>query len=132
MEFKEPQAIYLQIAEYVCEKILLENWKPDEKILSVRELAVELEVNPNTAMRAYEFLQNREIIYNKRGIGFFVASDANEKVRVFRKQQFLEIELPVFLKNMQILNISIQEIERYYTEFLNKKNLKKYENIKNK
>ncbi len=124
MEFKEPQAIYLQIAEYVCEKILLENWKPDEKILSVRELAVELEVNPNTAMRAYEFLQNREIIYNKRGIGFFVASDANEKVRVFRKQQFLEIELPVFLKNMQILNISIQEIERYYTEFLNNKNLK--------
>lgn len=121
MEFKEPQAIYLQIAEYVCEKILLENWKPDEKILSVRELAVELEVNPNTAMRAYEFLQNREIIYNKRGIGFFVASDANEKVRVFRKQQFLEIELPVFLKNMQILNISIQEIERYYTEFLKQK-----------
>lgn len=121
MEFKEPQAIYLQIAEYVCEKILLENWKPDEKILSVRELAVELEVNPNTAMRAYEFLQNREIIYNKRGIGFFVASDANEKVSVFRKQQFLESELPVFLKNMQILNISIQEIERYYTEFLNNK-----------
>ncbi|MFZ4741552.1 MAG: GntR family transcriptional regulator [Bacteroidales bacterium] len=124
MEFKEPQAIYLQIAEYVCEKILLENWKPDEKILSVRELAVELEVNPNTAMRAYEFLQNREIIYNKRGIGFFVVSDANEKVHVFRKQQFLESELPVFLKNMQILNISIQEIERYYTEFLNNKNLK--------
>ncbi|NVN93822.1 MAG: GntR family transcriptional regulator [Bacteroidetes bacterium] len=121
MEFKEQQAIYLQIAEYVCEKILLENWKPDEKILSVRELAVELEVNPNTAMRAYEFLQNREIIYNKRGIGFFVASDANKKVSTFRKQQFLESELPVFLKNMQILNISIQEIERYYTKFLNNK-----------
>ena len=121
MEFKEQQAIYLQIAEYVCEKILLENWKPDEKILSVRELAVELEVNPNTAMRAYEFLQNREIIYNKRGIGFFVASDASKKVSTFRKQQFLESELPVFLKNMQILNISIQEIERYYTKFLNNK-----------
>jgi DNA-binding transcriptional regulator YhcF (GntR family) len=122
MEFKEPQAIYLQRAEYVCEKILLENLKPDEKIPSVRELAVELEVNPNTAMRSYEFLQNREIIYNKRGIGFFVSLDAKEKVSVFRKQQFLENELPVFLKNMKILNISIQEIENFYTEFLKSNN----------
>lgn len=122
MEFKEPQAIYLQIAEYVCEKILLENWKPDEKIPSVRELAVELEVNPNTAMRAYEFLQNREIIYNKRGIGFFVSLDAKRKVSIFRRQQFLENELPVFLKNMKILNISIQEIETFYTEFINSNN----------
>ena len=121
MEFKEPQAIYLQIAEYVCEKILLENWKADEKIPSVRELAVELEVNPNTAMRSYEFLQNREIIYNKRGIGFFVSVNAKEKVSAFRKQQFLETELPVFLKNMNILNISIQEIEKYYTEFIKSK-----------
>jgi DNA-binding transcriptional regulator YhcF (GntR family) len=124
MEFKEPQAIYLQIAEFVCEKILLENWKTDEKIPSVRELAVELEVNPNTAMRAYEFLQNREIIYNKRGIGFFVSQDAKGKVSVFRKQQFLESELPVFLKNMSILNISIQEIETYYTEFIKSNKLK--------
>lgn len=121
MEFKEPQAIYLQIAEYVCEKILLEKWNADEKIPSVRELAVELEVNPNTAMRSYEFLQNKEIIYNKRGIGFFVSIDAKEKVSIFRKQQFIEIELPVFLKNMNILNISIQEIEKYYTEFIKSK-----------
>ena len=76
MEFREPQAIYLQIAEYVCEKILLKIWTTDQKIPSVRELAVDLEVNPNTVMRAYEFLQNREIIYNKRGIGFFIKNDA--------------------------------------------------------
>jgi DNA-binding transcriptional regulator YhcF (GntR family) len=123
MEFKEPQAIYLQIAEYVCEKILLEKWNTDEKIPSVRELAVELEVNPNTAMRSYEFLQNKEIIYNKRGIGFFVSANAKEKVSVFRKQQFLETELPVFLKNMNILNISIQEIETFYIAFIKSKNL---------
>jgi GntR family transcriptional regulator len=124
MEFKEPQAIYLQIADYVCEKILLGVWKSDEKISSVRELAVKLEVNPNTAMRAYEFLQNKEIIYNKRGIGFFVTLNAIEKVSAFRRQEFLETELPVFLKNMQILNISIQEIEKYYTEFIKSKNAK--------
>lgn len=124
MEFKEQQAIYLQIADYVCEKILLGVWKSDEKISSVRELAVLLEVNPNTAMRAYEFLQNKEIIYNKRGIGFFVTLNAIEKVSAFRRQEFLETELPVFLKNMYILNISIQEIEKYYTEFIKSKNTK--------
>lgn len=124
MEFKEPQAIYLQIADYVCEKILLGVWKSDEKISSVRELAVNLEVNPNTAMRAYEFLQNKEIIYNKRGIGFFVSTNAVEKVGSFRRQEFIETELPVFLKNMHILNISIQEIEKYYMEFINSKNTK--------
>ena len=124
MEFKEPQAIYLQIAEYICEKILLGIWKSDEKVLSVRELGVQLEVNPNTTMRAYEFLQNKEIIYNKRGIGFFVSADAIEKVSAFRRQQFLENDLPVFLKNMHILNINIHEIEKYYLEILKSNNLK--------
>ncbi|MEI6821095.1 MAG: GntR family transcriptional regulator [Bacteroidota bacterium] len=124
MEFKEPQAIYLQIAEYICERILLGVWKPDEKILSVRELGVQLEVNPNTTMRAYEFLQNKEIIYNKRGIGFFVSADAIEKVSAFRRQQFLENDLPVFLKNMHILDININEIEKYYLEFLKSNKLK--------
>ena len=124
MEFKEPQAIYLQIAEYICEKILLGVWKPDEKIHSVRELGVQLEVNPNTTMRAYEFLQNKEIIYNKRGIGFFVSADAIEKVSAFRRQQFLDNDLPVFLKNMHILDININEIEKYYIEFLKSNKLK--------
>ncbi len=124
MEFKEPQAIYLQIAEYICEKILLGVWKSDEKVLSVRELGVQLEVNPNTTMRAYEFLQNKEIIYNKRGIGFFVSADAIEKVSAFRRQQFLENDLPVFLKNMHILNINIQEIEKYYLDFIKSNKLK--------
>ena len=124
MEFKEPQAIYLQIAEYICEKILLGVWKCDEKVHSVRELGVQLEVNPNTTMRAYEFLQNKEIIYNKRGIGFFVSVDAIEKVSAFRRKQFLENDLPVFLKNMHILNINIQEIEKYYLDFIKSNKLK--------
>ena len=124
MEFKEPQAIYLQIADYICEKILLGHWKVDEKIPSVRELAVQIEVNPNTSMRSYEFLQNKEIIYNKRGIGFFVAPDAIRKVNYIRKQQFIENDLPVFLNNMYILNINIKEIYEYYLEFLKTKKSK--------
>jgi len=118
MEFREPQAIYLQIAEYVCEKILLKIWTTDQKIPSVRELAVDLEVNPNTVMRAYEFLQNREIIYNKRGIGFFIKNDAMSNVLAFRKQEFTEKELPVFLKNIHLLNLDMQDINNYYEQFI--------------
>ena len=59
MQFKDSQSIYLQIADYVCEKILLGEWKAEERIPSVRELAVQLEVNPNTVMRTFDFLQQQ-------------------------------------------------------------------------
>ena len=75
MEFRDNEAIYLQIAALVSDNILLGKWPGEQKIPSVRDLAVELEVNPNTVMRSYEFLQNQGIIYNKRGLGLFVAPD---------------------------------------------------------
>jgi len=73
MEFRENEAIYLQIADLVGSNVLLRKWKPEEKIPSVRDLAIELQVNLNTVMRSYEYLENLGVIYNKRGIGFFVA-----------------------------------------------------------
>jgi len=72
MEFRDKQAIYLQISEYVCEQILLNKWLVGEKISSIRDLAVAMQVNPNTVQRAYDFLQQQEIITNKRGVGYFV------------------------------------------------------------
>jgi GntR family transcriptional regulator len=118
MEFREQQAIYLQIADYVCEQILLQKWLPNDRLLSVRELAVELQVNPNTAMRTYEFLQGQEIIFNKRGIGYFVSEDAQAKILAYRKTQFLNDELPVFFRNMYLLGVGLEEIENRYKTFL--------------
>ena len=69
MEFKEKQAIYLQIGEHISETILRKQWEEGEKIPSVREMAMSIEVNPNTVMRTYSYLQDRGIIFNKRGIG---------------------------------------------------------------
>ena len=66
MEFREKEAIYMQIADEFAVKILLSKWKADEKVPSVRQLAIELEVNPNTVMRTYAYLQENNIIYNKR------------------------------------------------------------------
>ncbi|SFA49840.1 transcriptional regulator, GntR family [Pedobacter suwonensis] len=118
MEFRDNKAIYLQIAEYVCEHILLGKWKADEKVPSVRELAVEMEVNPNTVMRTYELLQNKNIIKNKRGIGFFVDEAATEQVKSYRKQQFIADELPVVFRNIYLLNIGFDELENQYKTFV--------------
>ena len=117
MEFKENEAIYLQIASYVSENILLGKWPTDDKIPSVRDLAGELQVNPNTVMRTYEFLQNQEVVYNKRGIGFFVAPDAIEKVKRYRKERFLQQELPNFFRNVFLLDISLDELQLRYDQF---------------
>jgi GntR family transcriptional regulator len=117
MEFRENEAIYLQIAAYVGENIMLGKWSVNEKIPSVRELAVELQVNPNTVVRAYEFLQNKEVILNKRGIGFFIAADAGEKIKSYSKERFLGNELPEFFRNIFLLNISMKEIEERFEKF---------------
>ena len=110
MDFKSTQTIYRQIEHWVYEQILSGAWKPGERAKSVRELAVAFEVNPNTVMRSYERLQNQEIITNKRGIGFFVNEDAPEKIRDIRKKEFMEEEVPEFLKNMRLLGITMEEI----------------------
>lgn len=118
MEFRDNKAIYLQIAEYVCEHILLGKWLADQKIPSVREMAVELEVNPNTVMRTYELLQNKNIINNKRGIGFFIADDAIDNVKAYRKSQFMDDELPTVFRNIYLLGIGFDELQTRYHTFV--------------
>jgi GntR family transcriptional regulator len=117
MEFTDNEAIYLQIAGYVGEHILRQQWLPDQKIPSVRDLAAELQVNPNTVMRTYEFLQSQGAVYNKRGLGFFVAPDAQQKVRDYRRERFLQQELPAFFNTISLLGISLEELRQRYEQF---------------
>jgi DNA-binding transcriptional regulator YhcF (GntR family) len=119
MNFSENQSIYIQITEFVKEQILVNKWQKEEKIPSVRDLAAELQVNPNTVMRAYDFLQQQGVIYNRRGIGNHVSSDAGEKILAARKEKFLQSDLPAFFKNMLLLKIGIDELERLYKSFVN-------------
>lgn len=119
MDFRDKEAIYLQIAGYVSEQILLGRWAAGDKIPSVRELAAELEVNPNTIMRTYEFLNQQGVIANKRGIGYFSTDDAADKIRSFRREQFLQNDLPQFFKNLSLLGINLREIETRYDEYVN-------------
>ncbi len=118
MEFREKHAIYLQIAEYVCEQILLKKWRLEDKVISIRDLAVVMEVNPNTVQRAYDFLQQREIITNKRGVGYFVEEGAMERILSFRREQFENNELPFFFRNLYLLKIDLKELKTLYEQFI--------------
>ena len=117
MQFRESTAIYLQIADYICERILLRHWRTGERIPAVRELAVQLEVNPNTIMRTYEYLQTQNIIHNQRGIGFFVSPEAVKNATSYRKSEFIEKELPNIFRNIYLLGMDIDELKPRYEKF---------------
>ena len=118
MQFKENQTIYLQIAERISDEILLGHYATGARIPSVREYAALVEVNANTVMRSYEFLQTQGIIFNKRGIGFFVAPDAKIKIREYRRNEFLKNELPRFFMQLYTLHIPMEEIDSMYRQFI--------------
>lgn len=120
MDFNSSQTIYMQIVDWVSERILTGVWKPGGKAKSVRELAVLFEVNPNTVMRSYEFLQGNGIIANKRGIGFFVTENAVDIITSIQKKHFMEEDVPFFLKKMKLLNIDLNEIINLYNQQDNK------------
>jgi GntR family transcriptional regulator len=114
MEFSKDQAIYLQIADLICENILAGEWAEESRIPSVRELAVSLEVNPNTVMRTYNHLQDLEIIQNQRGIGYFISKNAQAITRKYKKNEFINIQLPQIFKMMKLLDVDISELKTLY------------------
>jgi GntR family transcriptional regulator len=122
MEFRDNEAIYLQIAAYVSNHILSGKWPAETKLPAVRELAVDLQVNLNTVMRSYEFLQNLGAIYNKRGLGLYVAPDGYDKIKAYRKEKFIQQDLPVFFTNIHLLDITTEEIAQWYEQFKSKSN----------
>lgn len=114
MEFKSKKAIYLQIADYVCETILRKEWKINEKIPSIREIATTLEVNPNTVTRTYSYLEEQGVIKMQRGVGYFVTENALEIILSLKKQEFFNEDLPRLFHLMKLMNIDISEINKLY------------------
>ncbi|MCK5155260.1 MAG: GntR family transcriptional regulator [Spirochaetales bacterium] len=114
MQFKEQKSIYLQIADHMVENIIVKVWKNGERIPSIRETAIQMEVNPNTVMRTYNYLQDKGVIFNKRGIGYFTAPDALEHVLAEKKKIFIQQQLPELFKAMRSLQITPKEILSLY------------------
>lgn len=110
MTFNNEKAIYVQMADRLCDEILAGTYKDDDRIPSVREYAVMLEVNTNTAVKAYDELARANIIYNKRGLGYFVTYSAREQILQVRKKEFMEQKMPEMFRQMRLLGISKEEV----------------------
>lgn len=110
MKFKDQKAIYLQIAELLCDETLAGKYGEGERIPSVREYAANVEVNVNTCMKAYEWLQSQDIIYNKRGLGFFVSIGAKGRIMEMRREEFFSETLPSLQRMIHFLGITPEEL----------------------
>ena len=110
MQFDEPKGIYVQIADRMRERILRGDWSAGTRIPSIREMAVELGVNPNTVARSYQALVDGGLIANRRGLGYFVAEDAAEGARAAMRETFLRDELPRIARTLRLLGIGPGEI----------------------
>ncbi len=119
MEFKSNKGIFLQIAENICNQILEGKLPPEKRIASVRDLATELEVNRNTVMRTYSYLQDEKILENKRGVGFFVAKDALTFIKTKEKRTFFENELPYLIKKIALLKLDSKDLNELIKEIKN-------------
>jgi len=113
-QFSSNRPIYSQIVDEIELRILNGTYEMGMRLPSVRDLAVELQVNPNTVMRAYDQLQAGEILYNKRGIGLHVSADAMTLITAKNREIFLNRELPAFFRKMDLLQISPEEIMRLH------------------
>lgn len=113
MQFNTLSPIYLQIAQYMHDLILNRVWKDGERIPSVRDMAMELEVNPNTVIRTYALLQEEGTLENQRGIGYFTAKDARSLVLKKRRERFLKKEVPALFLTMETLGLTMEDLQLY-------------------
>lgn len=119
MQFEENnKAIYLQIAERICDEIVEGKYGDDSRLPSVREYAALAEVNANTVMRSYERLASDNIIYNRRGIGFFVTPGAKVKIIKRRSDDLVDLRLDSFFKLLHSLDVSPEDLAKAYSNWI--------------
>lgn len=121
MMIQTQSPIFQQLAFKICDNIVEGRYQVNSRIPSVRELASDCEVNPNTVVKSYEWLTNNQIIYNKRGIGYFVSENAVSLILNLRRKQFTEQYLPTVFKAMEQLSIDINQVVELYNQYIKSK-----------
>lgn len=116
--FNSDRAIYLQMADRLCDDILVGTYAEGGRIPSVRDYAVSLEVNSNTAFKTFEYLAREEIIFNKRGMGYFVSPGAKEKIHAERRADFIRRTLPDVFRNMRMLGLTMPEVNQLFDDYV--------------
>ncbi len=118
MNFNDNKPIYLQIADSLMDSIVRGDLPDESRLPSVRDYAIEAGVNPNTVMRTFVWLQQQELIYMKRGIGYFVASNAADRILQMRKEYFFDHEANYFFDRLSSFGISPEQLMNAYIDFL--------------
>ncbi|SKA64610.1 transcriptional regulator, GntR family [Eubacterium uniforme] len=117
LDYKDRRPIYKQIVSKFQELILMDILKTDEAMPSVRELAMQLSINPNTIQRAYETLEREGWIYTIRGRGSFVAAGTDT---LNKKKNELIIELETVINKAKLLNVDEKEFVKYVSDIYKK------------
>lgn len=113
------RAIYLQIADEIADLVLTGQLRPDERVPSVREYAAKVGVNVNTVVKAYDYLSDNAIIYNKRGLGYFVDPDARDRLAESRRREFIDGgAIETFFKQLDMLGVTPAELALMYQTYL--------------
>ena len=122
MQFDNTPPIWAQIYELLLTHIADGEWCEEERVASVRELGATLAVNPNTVMRAYERATDEQLIYNRRGIGYFVSVGARERAATLLRERFEREQLPSIFRSMQRVGITAEEFVSLYKNYQENEN----------
>ncbi|MBP3953340.1 GntR family transcriptional regulator [Bacillus suaedae] len=119
-DFNASKPIYSQLADRINKQILRGELKPGDKLLSVREMGIQSNVNPNTVQRTYRELEGMKIVETKRGQGTFVTED--QAILNEMREKLKAEEISQFVDGMHEMGYSNTEIESGLRSFLNKVN----------
>lgn len=126
MDFNDNRPIYLQIADSIMDGVLSGEFPAEGRLPSVREYAARLEVNANTVMRSYDWLQQQMVIFNKRGIGFFVLPNARKRILEMRRNIFFQEEADYFFSRLVSFGLTPNDLAQLYSTYLEQKKVYGY------
>jgi DNA-binding transcriptional regulator YhcF (GntR family) len=117
VNFKPNYSIYLQVADFVCERVLTGVWRDGDKLPAVKDLAVLTSVNPNTVIKALTWLQDNEILSTQRGVGYFLTEGAATRTLALKRREFIEEDLPDVFASMQLLGVTLDELDVLFRNY---------------
>ena len=104
-----------QICEQICVGIAGGEFQPEERLMSVREVAVAAGVNPNTVQRAFEELEREGVLYSVRGSGWFVGADISRAKAVL--ETIISKKTAAFFNEMAVLGLAPEAVKTYVKEW---------------
>ncbi len=117
VNFRPSYSIYLQVADFICEKVLTGVWRDGDKLPAVKDLAVLTSVNPNTVIKALTWLQDNDILTTQRGVGYFLIEGAASRTLALKRRQFIEEDLPDIFASMKLLDLGLDELAALYQNY---------------